>query len=154
MKFSESDKGTYVSAKFTEATLDQIEKVQKSLGLLNPVSRDDLHTTICYSQVNVPFTASNASLIVSTKNHLEIWDTNNGPALILCLNSQYLEERHKYSRILGATYDYPDYKPHITLSYNLGAQAIDLSITDVNVPITISHEVVEDLDLDWTKDKI
>ena len=70
------------------------------------------------------------------------------------MNSQYLEERHKYSRILGATYDYPDYKPHITLSYNLGAQAIDLSITDVNVPITISHEVVEDLDLDWTKDKI
>lgn len=154
MKFSEVDKGTYVSAKFTEDTLDRIEKIQKYLGLLNPVSRADLHTTICFSRVNVPFTASNASLEVSNKNHLEVWQTNNGPALILCLESPYLVERHKYSRILGASYDYPDYKPHITLSYNLGAQAVDLTIADVNMPIVVSHEVVEDLDLDWTKDKI
>lgn len=154
MKLSEVEKGTYVSAKFTESTLDKLVEVQNTLGLLNPVSRDDLHTTICYSRVNVPFVASALEALVSTSQHLEIWETSDGPALILCLESEHLKERHKYSRILGATYDFPDYKPHVTLSYNLGAQFIDLSDPNISIPITISHEIVEDLDLDWTKDKI
>ena len=80
MKLSEVEKGTYVSAKFTESTLDKLVEVQNKLGLLNPVSRDDLHTTICYSRVNVPFVVSALEALVSTSQHLEIWETSDGPA--------------------------------------------------------------------------
>lgn len=155
MKFSEFDKGTYICAKFTEDTLDRIQEVQKKLGLLNPVKREDLHSTICFSRVYVPFIASNENEFVSKTGHLEIFETNDGPALVLCLDSDYLKHRHELSNILGATYDYPDYKPHITLSYNLGSQYIDLERNNpIEIEIISSKEVVEDLDLDWTKDKV
>lgn len=155
MKFSEFDQGTYVCAKFTEETLNKIQEVQNKLGLLNPVKRDDLHSTICYSRVYVPFLPKTSSDFVSSKNHLEIWDTPDGAALILVLNSPHLQLRHELANILGATYDFPDYKPHITLSYNLGSQYIDLERNNpINIEINSSHEHVEKLELDWSKDKI
>ena len=99
------------------------------------------------------FIASDEAVCVSDTNHLEIWDTPKGSALILCLDSEYLKQRHGLSMILGATYDFPDYKPHITLSYNLGAQYIEVP-QDINIVIDVNSEVVEDLDLEWADDKV
>jgi hypothetical protein len=45
----------------------------------------------------------------------------------------------------GATYDFPDYKCHITLSYDIG----DLTVDDLHkpdFPIILDHEYKEDLD--------
>ena len=53
--FKESVKGTYAAVKFTEDTLDRIEKLQEFYDLPNAVPRDKLHSTILYSRVYVPF---------------------------------------------------------------------------------------------------
>lgn len=153
MKFSELNKGTYVAAKFTEQTLDSIQELQTKLRLLNPVKREDLHTTICYSRTVVPFVPHEQIQHIGTASKLEIWDTDKGPALIMLLDSDYLHSRHTYSKALGATYDFPDYKPHVTLSYNLGVQKVDL-LDALNIDIEMSREYVEELDLEWTNDKV
>jgi 2'-5' RNA ligase len=54
-----------------------------------------------------------------------------------------------------ATYDFPEYKPHITLSYDIG------DLDEKNLPdigkyvdeIGIDEEYGEDLDLNWAKNK-
>lgn len=150
MKLSNVGKGTYVSAKFDDATLDLIESIQKELHLLNPTSRNDIHSTIVYSRVKIPFVANVEPTLVSTENHLELWDTKSGKTLVLKLNSPFLEKRHSYSSILGGTYDFPEYKAHITLSYDVGPQFIDVS-KPINIPIVSTHEIVEDLDLNWSE---
>lgn len=148
-------KGTYVAVKFDEFTLDSIQQLQDELKLLNKVKREDLHSTVVYSRVKIPYKTGHADIgnvLISQKQHLELWDTSDGKALVLVMDDAVkLKFRHDYAKILGATYDFPDYKPHITLSYNVGVQKINLYETNLN--IVVNHEYMEDLDLDWAKDK-
>ena len=71
----------------------------------------------------------------------------------MCLDdADYLKYRHEVGNALGATYDFPDYKPHVTLSYGIGSQYVDIN-QELSIPIVVSKEIVEDLDLNWADDK-
>ncbi|AIX12132.1 RNA ligase [Citrobacter phage Moon] len=149
MKFQDFSSGLYVAAKFSEQTLDEIENLQRDLKVPNPVPRHKIHSTICYSRVNVPYVVSTGSFEVATKGHLEIWDTQDGRTLVLVLDSEYLKFRHQYARALGATHDFDDYTPHITLSYNVGPAHFE---GEVQVPVVLDREYKEPLKLDWAED--
>ena len=153
IKFSDVGKGTYAAVTFTESSLDAIQDLQLNLGLLNPVPRDKLHSTITYSRVKIPYLPYLNEYYIANSGRLDIWDTQNGDrALVLKLDSESLKERHKYSRALGATYDFEEYLPHVTLSYNIGAQKINIS--DINIgPLFAKNEYTEDLNLDWKPEK-
>ena len=49
----------------------------------------------------------------------------------------------------GATYDFPVYSPHITLSYDFSGEILNLPV--YNQPIFLDSEYVEDLKIDWEK---
>ena len=147
-----TNKGTYVAMKFSESTLNAIEGIQKELKLLNPVSRSDIHSTICYSRKYINYPLQSEEILVSNEQTLRIFDTDKGPALVLELDSLHLSARHELSKLLGATYDFPDYIPHITLSYNIGGQHVDVSKT-FSIDVISSHEYSTDLDLNWADDK-
>ena len=147
MTFLESSAGLYVCAKFSDLTLDAIERLQRDLKVLNPVPREKIHSTIVYSRVTVPYVASSGSFEVATSGELEVWDTQSGKTLVLKLDSDYLAFRHNYAKALGATYDFPEYRPHITLSYDVGAASFG---GKVNINVVLAHEKKETLDLTWT----
>lgn len=147
MTFLESSEGLYVCAKFSDLTLDAIERLQRDLKVPNPVPREKIHSTIVYSRVTVPYVAASGSFEVATSGELEVWDTKSGKTLILKLDSEYLAFRHNYAKALGATYDYPDYKPHITLSYDVGAASFK---GKVSINVVLAHEEKESLDLSWS----
>lgn len=149
MQFKDFSTGLYVAAKFSELTLDALESLQRTLKVPNPVPREKFHSTICYSRVNIPYTTASGSFEVATSGHLEVWDHGESPVLVLVLDSEYLRCRHMYARALGATHDFPDYTPHITLSYNVGP------IThkgEVKIPVVLDREYKEPLKLDWADD--
>nr|7T26_A Chain A, Acb1 [Erwinia phage FBB1]7T27_A Chain A, Acb1 [Erwinia phage FBB1] len=140
--------GLYVAAKFSESTLDALEELQRSLKLPNPVPRDKLHTTIVYSRVNVPYKVASGSFEIADKGKLTVFETQSGNrALVLEMDSDYLSARHSYAKALGASYDYPDYRPHITLSYNIGV--LNFS-GEYKVPVVLDREYSEELDLEWS----
>lgn len=155
MSVLDSTKGTYVAVKFSDETLDALQQLQSELKLLNKVKREDLHSTIVYSRVKIPYRINKVDTneaLVSQNQSLQLWETSDGKALVLLMNdAASLKFRHDYAKVLGATYDFPDYLPHITLSYNVGVQKVELF--DTQIDIVTSHEYVEDLDLDWAKDK-
>ena len=147
MNFKEFSKGLYVGAKFSESTLDALEKLQRDLKIPNPVPREKLHTTIVYSRVYVPYKVASGSFEVANKGSLTIFETQEGNrALVFELESDYLTTRHNYAKALGATYDFPDYRPHITLSYDVGP--LKFSGTH-DVPVVLDREYSEELKLDW-----
>lgn len=144
------DSGVYMCAKFDQASCAALAKVQKLLGVENPVSAEKLHTTIVYSRKTVDlFPASGISEPAKLVD-VEKWDTKYGSTIVGVLESDYLHSRFDDAMDAGATYDYDDYKPHVTLAY-------DSSINDISgvkrlltlpVDLTIIQEDVEPLDLD------
>ncbi|ACL78364.1 hypothetical protein [Escherichia phage CLB_P2] len=149
MKTEDFAQGLYVAAKFSELTLDALENLQRTLKVPNPVPREKFHSTICYSRVNVPYTVASGSFEVASTGHLEVWKHGDSPVLVLVLDSEYLKCRHQYARTLGATHDFDDYTPHITLSYNVGPLTFS---GDVQIPVVLDREYKEPLKLDWAED--
>lgn len=146
IKFADSTEGLYVAAKFSELTLDAIEALQRELKVPNPVPREKIHSTICYSRVKIPYKISSGSFEVAMSGELEVWDHGETPVLVFKLNSEYLKCRHQYARALGATHDFPDYTPHITLSYNVGM----LKYSGIHaLRVVLDYEYKEPLKLDW-----
>jgi hypothetical protein len=66
------------------------------------------------------------------------------------LNAPTVVARHlQIMAEYGATYDFPVYTPHITLSYNFAGNVE--SLPAYNESIVLGNEYVEDLKIDWEK---
>lgn len=143
--FTNHIKGTYVACKFSDETLDAIQKIQEELRVPNPVPRDELHSTIVYSTEYVPFIPDDSPEHLSESAYLRVFETPTKNVLVLAYDSEYLQKRHYYGNLLGATYDFEEYIPHITIAKDIGPLEYE---GIYEFPIVTSHEYVEDLDLD------
>lgn len=149
--------GTYIAAKFTDKTKRHLKALAKSLEVDNVVEESKYHVTIVYSRK--PFTDFNIYSTlkkpwVGTPTELEIFDTQSGSrALVLRFDCPKLVERHEYfKKEHGATYDFDEYKTHVTLSYDVGKDweiPKDLNIKKLISTLEISHEYYEALNTDW-----
>lgn len=140
--FTDSFVGTYVACRFNEETLDAIQRIQEELRLPNPVPREELHSTVIYSRTNVPFIPDDTPEHLSDQSYLRVFETPTKNVLVLAYESAYMQKRHQYGNILGATYDFDEYVPHITIAKDIGPLKYE---GFYNFPIVSSHEYVEDL---------
>ena len=142
--------GTYVGVKYDDDSLKAIGELQKALGLKNPVALEDIHSTVLYSRVGIDLPSLGESRRRCTGVEIETWNTDNdkNPVVVLKIKSPELEERHLDLISIGGTHDFPDYTPHITLSYN-----DDVPNLVLWQPLWTSREYTEDLDINWVKDK-
>jgi len=115
-------KGTYVAATDYELrTKIKIDYLIKSLKVPNPVDMKSLHTTLAYSRRELPLTKGTVSYVVEGEaKGLEIFHDGDKNTLVLLLDSIILHKLFKLYCSMGATYDYDEYKPHITLSVDVG----------------------------------
>lgn len=149
--------GTYIAVKFTPESQDKLQALAKSLELDNIVAKEKYHITVVYSRK--PFTnfTVNGKLKKPWLVHpteLEIFDTQSGSrALVLRLDAPKLVDRHEYfEREFGATYDFDEYKTHVTLSYDVGADwqiPEDFDVKKMFKTLSIGEEYYEPLNNDW-----
>lgn len=145
IKFKEFVNGVYAAAKFTEDTLDRLVELQNKLQLINPTAKEDLHSTILYSRLYVPFKPELFEVKLCDSGHLEIFETGDkNRALVLVLDSDYMTYRHDIGIALGATHDYDSYNPHITLSYDIKSLQFNTN-EKIDIDIVRSYEYVEPL---------
>lgn len=116
--------GLYACVKYDQATMDWIEQIGKKLRVPNLISQKDFHTTIQYSRADVPGYEVDGSMGGKVANSgaisFEKFKKPGEPScLVMRFDSPVLQLRHDYGRLLGASYDFPVYKPHITLSYDV-----------------------------------
>lgn len=141
--------GTYVGAKPTEETVKGLKKLQKRLGLKNPIGEDELHTTIMYSKYGSPdLVPSNTTKVAEPLTFDLYGDDKN--CLVLILDSPDLVMRHNQLTVYGLKHTF-DYSPHITLTYDYQGEPFDDEVLydgngDPILTIEFDEEYIEPLD--------
>ena len=121
------------------------------LGFNNVVP--DMHVTLAYSRQPVPwhwpvFMPQDGEITISGPNrNLRRFD---GGAVVLEFSSQRLDFR--WSRLVanGASWDYPTYRSHITLAYNVPDNVDIDSLPVIQTNIHLGGEQREELNLDYS----
>jgi len=153
--FEEKQAGTYIGMHLSKSSNDDLSQYLKEKKIPNPVPSDKLHATVLYSRKPCPTIIPKGMMklgVYATPTNMDIWETKDDKkALVLELNSPELIRRHKYFiKEHGGTHDYDEYKPHITLSYDV--EDFDISNIDMyNKKIIFNEEYLEYLDEEWTK---
>lgn len=144
--------GTYVGVKFDSDTIDTIINLTELLNIPNPINKDEIHMTIMYSRKFLPNYKPLGNIDENSKPiGFHIFDTfDNKRALVLKLDCNWAVSRHKTLMTEhDALYDYPEFIPHITLSYDIGDIMIPKNKYLPNTIFKINKEYSEDLKLEW-----
>lgn len=132
----------------------------KAQGFDVTVPADQLHVTVLYSRAAVDPMAMgegwssdpDGGLVIKAGGPRALERFGEG-AVVLQFASWALQSRHDEMVRAGASHDYPEYLPHITLTYQ-APEGIDLeAIKPFSGELRFGPEVFEPLDLDW-KSKI
>lgn len=86
-------------------------------GVPNVVPPNEMHVTTVYSRTPVPlYEPDDFSRELIPPGAFSLRLLGEDQALVLVLDSQLARQRHELARMLGASWDHPEYIPHITLS--------------------------------------
>ncbi len=120
-----------------------------SLGIEEPLM--DMHVTLAYSRTPVdwdkpefqmdprPLTISGGERALAKFN---------GGAVVLEVESRALSQRWAQFVMAGASWDFPDYRPHITLGYDEGLSVEGEQALMVEIPF--GPEIREWIDTEFT----
>lgn len=156
---NETEKGTYAGYRISQDDDDTIISLLKEIGVPNPIDKSDLHLTLLYSRKYLDnYEPSSKTDIWAYPSKFHIFKGQDGKnILVLMLDCNECIKRHKYlMQQHDATYDFPEYIPHLTLSYDIG-DWFDADVSNINkefkdkLPkeIHINSEYMENLELEW-----
>ena len=118
----------------------------KAQGFMTTLPVEDLHVTICYSKSPISWNTvhrDTAPVIVSGGSRGV--DQFGKGAVVLTFECEILEWRNQMLRRLGATSDFPDYHPHVTITYDV-PEGMDLSaVTPYDGELIFGPEVFEEI---------
>ena len=156
-----SQKGTYSGVRFSKDTVKRIRAYIKENKIPNRIASKKLHTTVLFSRKYLPEykpAGEYEEALVGTPKKFEKWlsqpDDETGErksCLVLTYDCPELVKRHKdLMKEHNAEYDFDEYKPHITLSYDVGRDFDTKKLKPADVGnIDIVEEYIEELNLDW-----
>lgn len=159
--YEQATKGTYAGVRFDTETKRALHKYIKENKIPNSIRADKAHTTLLYSRKHLPnYKPAGKINMTGNPTGLTVWNSQgtNGPktkCLILKYDCPALAARHKaLMKEHDATYDFPQYKTHVTLSYDIGELDVNKLPDPSEIgPLKIVEEYGEDLDLNWAQNK-
>jgi len=144
-----NDPGLCVAVKFSLNTVHALDVYARHLKLPNLLNPSEYHTTIVYSRKPVKqypcLDTLSTPIINKGWRNLTILGTDK---LVVAVEfkSTFLQLRHQIAKRLGASFDYPQYKPHITLTKTLPpGYKLPQNPPQFDYPITIVKEYTEPL---------
>lgn len=149
---------TYVGMKFADESLDEIMKLSE--GLPARTTRSTLHVTVIYSKAPIVFTAKGelSEPFEAKPKKYSLFTTDKAAnCLVMELDCDELVARHKkIMKDTGASYDFPVYHPHVTLSYDVGDGFDIKTLPDLEgVPtLYLTTEYSQKLDFNWGKKNV
>lgn len=108
---------------------DDLVAWAKKAGFETALPADDMHVTLAFSKEpvdwdKVPRSDLPIMRVTGGKRSIERLGPD-GEAVVLRFESDELNARHNEIRSAGASWDWPGYKPHISISYNGGSVDLD-----------------------------
>lgn len=148
LRYSEDSRSLYVRRPVFNATA--IIKFFKDQGLVTALPPQELHVTICYSKRPIDW-----SQFELQEGWLNVVGGHRsmdrlGEALVFKFDSSPLSKRHAEFQSGGASWDFPSYQPHITLSWQAPG---DLKLRPWLGNIELGPEIFEEVDPNW-KDQV
>lgn len=140
----------YVSRKVKNA--QEILAHYKAQGVMNMVDAADMHVTITYSREPVQWMKMGESwspeLVVNAggPRETDVFGSEKN-TLVLAFASSELTYRHSRMVEEGASYDFPEYQPHVSISYAFDGDAS--KITPWQGQIKFGPEIFESIDEEW-----
>lgn len=128
----------------------------RAQGLETTLTAEDMHVTVLYSRTPVDPMAmgetwgseTDGGLIVKAGGPRALERFGEG-ALVLQFASWSLTSRHADMIRAGASHDWPEYAPHVTLTYTV-PEGFDLeAVRPYAGELRFGPEIFEPLDLDW-----
>src|SRR5271157_1263714 len=156
-------RGTYFGVKPTKETVAAMREFMGDHHIPNPVEDDKLHATVVFSRAFCNARPlgkldpkwkgefSSFDIFPTGGPKIEESDRPSTNCLVMRFECPELHERHHFLRKHhGATHDFPEYKPHMSMSYNI--EDFDhTNLPDYDGPHEFEEEYSEPLDLNWIK---
>ena len=135
---SDHKNGTYVEWKLSLESAVNLKNACEKLGINNILDPSSFHVTICYSRKPVPKLADvwrKNSRILATGKKWSLFDTQSGgKCLVLEIDSQNTcETYHEICKDYGASHDFPEYKPYVTICYDYDKDEVPNKIPDTKL---------------------
>lgn len=111
----------YAALRVSPGSANALHNWALAQGIAEPVAAGELHITTVYSRTPVPLYRTLDSqareTLYPSGYRLALFGEPDSPALVLLVESDLARSSHDYAVDLGAQFDYPVYRPHITLAY-------------------------------------
>ena len=126
----------------------------KAQGFKSVVNPDDIHTTVAYSRQEVVWgdMGDHFDKVRVVGGERSIRSLGDKGAVVMYFESKELEQRWQELYDAGCSWDYDDFHPHVTITYD--GEGVDLSkIEPFQDELVFGPERFEELDTDWS-DKV
>lgn len=145
---SRKTKTLYISRPIVNA--DEIIKWAKAQGFAKTVQKGDMHVTVAFSRKKVDWDAISSleGQISSTVGGRRVAPLGKEGAIVLFFDEPALKGRWNELIKAGASWDYDEYRPHVTLTYD-GADVDISKIQSYYGPIVLGPEVMSEVDDSW-----
>ncbi len=146
----------YVSRKVLNA--GAIIDWAKAQGFETTLPAEDLHVTVAYSKTPVDWMA--VAQAWTNKPNGNLTSSAGGPrmverfgegAIVLLFNNTELTWRHQDILDAGASWDFSEYQPHITFTYQPGSVDLD-QVEPYRGVIELGPEIFEEITPSWSDD--
>lgn len=125
----------------------------KLSGFDKTLPPEDMHVTLAFSRAMIPWPEPKGGTITLPGGTAgfgrSVEPLGDKGAMVLRFDSDLLAQRWQELRDLGASWDWPGFKPHISISYNAADVDTDMVIPYTG-PIILGPEVFAEVDEDWT----
>ena len=146
--------GTYMSAKVSPKSKKELSAWVSTHNIPNAADPKQYHATIIYSRKGVPEIKDYVipTPLTGKLTSWKIFDNGDKKCLVAIIDSPDLVKHHEEIRSkFGATHDYPQFSPHITISYDYGNTKVPEELP--NLPIVFDSTHIEPLDTEFTPAK-
>lgn len=154
------DAGKYVGIRFTPDTKATLRQIIDTEGVPNPINPEKLHSTVaCSRGNNIPGYEVDGKFEEPEEAEIDcftIFPSQDGKnCLVAKLSAPTLVDRHNKTMQHGANYDYDEYIPHVTLSYDAGewdeSSLDDLTKKYKGIKLLADEEYEEEIREDFGK---
>ncbi len=158
----EEQKGTYSGMKFSDESVQKLLDFAEQKDIPNTLDKNEFHTTLLYSRKylkDYKAIGEFESPIIAYPMGFEVWVSpanafKDEDTRCLVLKYKCQEQEDRFNELMDehdATYDFDEYKTHVTISYDVGPD-FDEANLDASLigELELVSEYKEDLNLDKT----